>query len=707
MSRSIRSIPRSCPGRPIASGRRPKAGGGWAWNVKGARPVPYRLPDLLAAGPECGVLVVEGEEDANRAAGIGIVATTCAMGAGKWRPEYNEHFRGRSVYIVPDNDKPGREHAQQVAQSLHGIAKTVKVVELPGVLEKGDLSDWLDRGGTKERLGELANAAPDWKPAPADEQPHPATAPEKPKPPPYVPFPTDVLPAVVRDLIRQGAKALGCDESYIALPLLAALASAVGNARQIELKKGSWSEPCVVWAVAVGESGTLKSPGFDLALSPLNKLQTVAFAQYHDAMERYAQDKTAYDADLLEWKKKGHKSGEPAPEPPDEPVAVRYLCADTTVEALAVLLEQQPRGLLMARDEVSGWVNSFDAYKSCRGADVAHWLSMHRAGPLTVDRKTGRKTIHVPRAAVGIAGNVQPRALAAALVGRYQPRDGAEAMDAPAKEHFDNGLAARLLFAMPPARPKQWTDDDLPAEATESIRRLFDRLLSLEMGQDDDGGLVPVDLPLTTAAHREWVKFYDAHNRELADMHGDLAAAWSKLEGYAARFALLVHLIRSVSGEADPAAVDERSIAAGVALARWFADEAARVYAVIGGKPEAPEARERRELVRILNDHGGRVTVRELMRASRRYRASAEDAEKALRGLVGAGIADAREDKHGPRGGRPVFVFTLRGSGDGDKTSATPEENGVLSPSPPDSEGKTQVVSGLSSPSDEVCQWTG
>ena len=103
--------------------RRPIGSDKWDWECSDRksrttlRLVPYRLPDLLAAGDR-GVLVVEGEKDADRAAGIGIIATTCAMGAGKWRPEYNEHFRGRSVYIVPDNDSPGREHAQQVAQAF-------------------------------------------------------------------------------------------------------------------------------------------------------------------------------------------------------------------------------------------------------------------------------------------------------------------------------------------------------------------------------------------------------------------------------------------------------------------------------------------------------------------------------------------------------------------------------------------------------------
>ncbi len=240
--------------------------------------------------------------------------------------------------------------------------------------------------------------------------------------PQFQPFPTDVLPKPVADFIHQGARALGCDKSYIALPLLTMLAAAVGNSRRIRLKR-TWCEPAMIWAVVVGESGTLKSPAHDLATKPIYQVQNGALKEYRDQMVDYDRDKAHHDAELAEWKKSGKKKGEPQPEAPAEPVAVRHLVSDCTVEALAVLLEQQPRGLLVARDELSGWVNSFDAYKSCRGADVAHWLSMHRAGPLTVDRKTGRRIIHVPRASVCIAGGVQPKALAAALIGRYQPQD--------------------------------------------------------------------------------------------------------------------------------------------------------------------------------------------------------------------------------------------------------------------------------------------
>ena len=211
----------------------------------------------LLADPSHTVVIVEGEKDADRLAALGIIATTNAGGAGKWRHEYNEHFRGRTVFVIPDDDDVGRRHADIVAWQLSDVAREVRVVHLPGLPPKGDVSDWLDQGHTKEELRQLAVASPVWQKPPAGECPPPVTPePAEPKPPPYVPFPTDALPKPVADFIRQCATALGCDESFIALPLLAALASAVGNTRRIRLK-GSWCEPCVVWAVIVGDCGNL------------------------------------------------------------------------------------------------------------------------------------------------------------------------------------------------------------------------------------------------------------------------------------------------------------------------------------------------------------------------------------------------------------------------------------------------------------------
>ncbi len=128
--------------------------------------MPYRLPELLAE-PTRPVVVVEGEKDADNLARIGVLATCNAGGAGKWTAEHAEFLRGRRVVIVPDNDDAGRNHAQQVARTLHGIAESVRMVELPGLPAKGDASDWIAAGGTKAELKRLADAAPEWTPTPA------------------------------------------------------------------------------------------------------------------------------------------------------------------------------------------------------------------------------------------------------------------------------------------------------------------------------------------------------------------------------------------------------------------------------------------------------------------------------------------------------------------------------------------------------------
>jgi putative DNA primase/helicase len=144
--------------------RKPDGASGWEYKLNGTRRVLYRLPELLISEKSAPVFVVEGEKDCDYLASLGFVATTNAGGAGKWRDEYNEALRARHVIIIPDNDEPGRKHAQQVARALYGIAKSVRILELPDLLPKGDVSDWLDGGWTHEQLKTLANDAPLWKP---------------------------------------------------------------------------------------------------------------------------------------------------------------------------------------------------------------------------------------------------------------------------------------------------------------------------------------------------------------------------------------------------------------------------------------------------------------------------------------------------------------------------------------------------------------
>jgi len=173
--------------------RRPRAGdkpedikGGWVWTVKGVRPVPYRLPDVLENDDKV-IVIVEGEKDVDRLWKLGVPATCNAGGAGKWRTELSEFFRGADVVIIPDHDPqkthpktkeplfhpdgkpilPGQDHAHAVAQALSGVAKRVRVLELwkhwREMPLKGDVSDWFAHGGgTIETLYALIDKTPEW-----------------------------------------------------------------------------------------------------------------------------------------------------------------------------------------------------------------------------------------------------------------------------------------------------------------------------------------------------------------------------------------------------------------------------------------------------------------------------------------------------------------------------------------------------------------
>jgi len=148
-------------------------GSWWHWNTDGVRIVPYRLPQIIkAVGQGELIFIVEGEKDADHLARIGLVATTNPRGAGNWpdTEDFNKPFAGAKVCILPDNDEPGRRHAQQVARILHGRAANIKVLELPDLPLKGDVSDWLSQGGTREKLLEMVAQTPEWHPQPNDNQ---------------------------------------------------------------------------------------------------------------------------------------------------------------------------------------------------------------------------------------------------------------------------------------------------------------------------------------------------------------------------------------------------------------------------------------------------------------------------------------------------------------------------------------------------------
>jgi len=120
----------------------------------------------------------------------------------------------------------------------------------------------------------------------------------------------------------------------------------------------------------------------------------------------------------------------------------------------------------------------------------------------------------VPRAAVSIAGGIQPEALRRAI----------------GQEHRDNGMLARLLLTCPPRRAKRWTEAEVDPLVAGDVEMLFDRLYELEPDEDKDGDPTPQLVRLNRKAKAKWIAFVNEHGKEQVEHVGDEAAAWSKLE---------------------------------------------------------------------------------------------------------------------------------------------------------------------------------
>jgi len=449
----------------------------------------------------------------------------------------------------------------------------------------------------------------------------------------WIAFPVDVLPEPARSFVRSAADSIGCDPAMVALPLLSALAAAIGNTRRLEVKPG-WLEPPVLWTSVVAESGSQKTPAFNRAMQFLEKRQTAAFTAHAEQMRNHDADLAQHDAEMGAWKaavRKGNAGS--APIRPVAPVATRYYVSDTTIEAMIPILAGNPRGLLVAVDEQAGWLASFDQYRSGKGgADAPKWLSMHTAGSVVSDRKsTG--TAYVPSAAVSVAGGIQPGALRRAI----------------GTQHVENGMLARLLVAMPPRRPKVWHNTQPDFIAVGEMAAVFDVLLDVSSAADG-----PAVADFTHEAGKAWQRFYNSHGQEQNEATGALASMLAKIEAAAARLALVIHCVRQAAGQSLPHRIDEVSVEAGVTLARWFAREARRVYGVLGaGEAADGAAGDVVEAARWIESRGGYSTVRDLARGLRRFRNDDGKAEKTARRLVADGRAIWSTSTPGEAGGRP------------------------------------------------------
>ena len=425
-----------------------------------------------------------------------------------------------------------------------------------------------------------------------------------PKPREYVPFPVHLLPEPVAQYVTAHADAIGIDAAFVALPMLSVLAGLIGQARRIQLKT-DYIEPSVLWTVTIADSSSGKTPGFRAATAPVLHIEKqLQMLRNH----RYQQ----YQENVAQWKQDRQKDKH-LPKPEQQPFPDQILMDDITMEALVTVHQDNWKGLLLACDELNGWLSSFNVYRQGKGRDIENWLSLQNGGTVIKNRQTDGARIFLPSTAISVCGGIQPAVASKTL---YTPA------------FIANGLAARFLSARPPSRVVRWTDTEVEPAVTQTMNTLARKLWDLK-GIDVAGNQVlgtkqPVDLVFTPDARQAFIDSYEQAADVAEKMEPDQRNLSLKLRPAAARLALVFSVVQQVYADTDATGpVDLTCTQAGIQLAQWFMAELHRNY--VAGMCDHQAESLQAHLSWIREHHPQGIAARTLQQ----YRRGLESADKA------------------------------------------------------------------------------
>ena len=579
------------------SQRRPDGKGGWIWNLQGVKPIPYRLPELLLAlEQDKPVFVVEGEKDVDRLRGLGLVATTNSGGAGKWTDEHSKYFPSwAKIIILPDYDEPGRNHARTVASSLHGRGCAVKIVELPGLPPKGDVSDWLDARQTKAELYTLIQAATEWMPETAppvvaekaeDEWPDPELLQESVLPP-VASIEEEMLPEAFRPWLVDITHRMQGVLDFVAVGAIVCASSVIGAGCSIRPKrKDDWEIVPNLWGGVVGRpSVVMKSPSLAEVMKPIVRLEVQAKENFEDEQLWAEAGKLDFKAqqealkqELLAVAKGKSKRNRTRDEIKaefaalgTEPAAIRrrFRVNDATIEKLQELMNESPRGLLYFRDELTGLLASWN--REDRQQDRAFFLECWEGKqPFTIDR-IGRGTTDTKNACLSLLGGIQPSKLAAYLlqsVGNLT----------------NDGMVQRFQLMVYPDEPAAWKLID-EAPDLQSKQRAFEIFKALaEMDFLQAGAIEGKDRPFfrfDDAAQELFYRWYtELEGKIRSDENPLLCEHFGKYRSLMPSLALVLHLVE-VAGGAEAGPVTKKAAAMAADWVDYLETHARRIYSMV------------------------------------------------------------------------------------------------------------------------------
>jgi hypothetical protein len=442
---------------------------------------------------------------------------------------------------------------------------------------------------------------------------------------PATPFPVNVFPEDHQRYIREGAAAMNCPPDFFGVPMLVVAGGAIGNSFRLAVTNNH-HQSSALYSAVVGRAGSVKSPALEEVARPLEQAERRHYLRFREQMKAWRES--------------------PEEERDAKPTLKRVLVDDTTTEALGSALEANPRGLTMVRDELAALVCGLNQYKAGKGHDRQIYLKIWNHATIRIDRKNNPDGIplRIYRPFLAILGGIQPSIL--------DMLHGSRGI-----QRADDGYLDRYLFAYPedkPATGETWRE--ISEQASGVWASTIDRLLDKEMTQEGDGTKRPWLKRLTKTGKDEWVAFTTAHAAELNDekFPENLRGAWSKLRGYCARLALILHCLRLAVGERIDPDVDGESILRAVKLVDYFKDHARRVHGLMATDRGTEAAR---RILQWIARHERKELKRwEVWKdlESQEWFQRIEDLDEPLARLIRHRYLRLRTPSKNPSGGRPA-----------------------------------------------------
>ena len=364
-------------------------------------------------------------------------------------------------------------------------------------------------------------------------------------------FPLEIFPKAIRDIIEALEEYENYNVDFTSASFLTVFAAAMGNTWSVRFMTGWVSRP-IIYMVLVGSPSCGKTPPLQQAVAPLLKLDGEYDMIYCKEMETYRR-----------WERMSAKQREKhsLPEEMKMPQRKCHVVVDSTVEALIGALRDNPRGVLIYKDEIDSLLSNFNRYN---GSDEGYFLSLFSGTPFKYSRKSNNEHIFLANPYCSIIGSTQP--------GRLDEQFGGKRMM--------NGFSSRFLKVYPEIdKMPSWNDTAMPDGVLEEWGRIIRKVVTVTPSTDQEGKATSIELLFSQDAKLRIIQWKDAvNNKAYAETDSDaVRALCGKLETYLVRFCLVIQIMHCICGESGMDKIEPGTAELAIRLTEYFRNMESRI----------------------------------------------------------------------------------------------------------------------------------